>query len=283
MASRKSRATRALNPGVYARPDGKLQAHIPIPSDVRFAYGRDKRVISLKTSDPDVANRRHAIEVANHAAAFDLLRRGTASGEFEAFAVRLHAYQTDEIRRVADVQLSSSSETINPYTSPAMRDLLDSHDPDILAATAGWAADWFYAERLKTNADDFPEQLRASLAYRQVLRECAEVLRDSWRAGREAEAGGTVSPPRYPALNAKPLESNDGNRATEERAKLTLSRYFDDVYWPEHAGELRTNTFKVKVQSVKLFGDLVGDPPLYLLSKAQLSDFQSRLKLLPDG
>lgn len=283
MASRKSRATRALNPGVYARPDGKLQAHIPIPSDVRFAYGQDKKVISLKTDDPDVANHRHAIEVANHAAAFDLLRRGTASGAFEAFAVRLHDYQTDEIRRVADAQMSSSSETINPYTMPAMGRRLDTDDPDELAATTGWAADWYFAERLKMRAEDLSDQLRASLAYRQVLRECAEVLRDSWRAGREVEAGRTVSPPRYPALSAKPLESNDGNRANDDRAKLTLSRYFDEVYLPAHAGELRTNTFKVKVQSVKLFGDLVGDPPLYLLSKAQLSDFQSRLKLLPDG
>ena len=78
MASRKSPKTRGLNPGVYPRPDGKLQAHIPIPSDLRFAYGMDKRVISLGTDDPDDANRQHAIEVANHAAAFDLLRRGTA-------------------------------------------------------------------------------------------------------------------------------------------------------------------------------------------------------------
>jgi integrase len=166
---------------------------------------------------------------------------------------------------------------------PAMGQRLDTDKPDELAATAGWAADWFYAERLKVKPDDLPDELRASLNYRQVLRECAEVLRDSWRAGREVEAGRTVSPPRYPALNAKPLESNDGNRANDDRAKLSLSRYFDDVYLPAHAGELRTNTFKVKVQSVKLFGDLVGDPPLYLLSRAQLSDFQSSLKLLPDG
>jgi len=283
MAFRKSRATRALNRGVHPRPDGKLQAHIPIPSDVRFAYGQDKRVISLRTRDPDVANHRHAIEVANYAAAFDLLRRGSASGEFEAFAVKLHAYQTKEIQRVADVQISSSSDTVNPYTLPAMGRRLDTDKPDELAATAGWAADWFYAERLKVKPDDLPDELRASLNYRQVLRECAEVLRDSWRAGREVEAGRTVSPPRYPALNAKPLESNDGNRANDDRAKLSLSRYFDDVYLPAHAGELRTNTFKVKVQSVKLFGDLVGDPPLYLLSRAQLSDFQSSLKLLPDG
>lgn len=283
MAFRKSRATRALNRGVHPRPDGKLQAHIPIPSDVRFAYGQDKRVISLRTRDPDVANHRHAIEVANYAAAFDLLRRGSASGEFEAFAVKLHAYQTKEIQRVADVQISSSSDTVNPYTLPAMGRRLDTDKPDELAATAGWAADWFYAERLKVKPDDLPDELRASLNYRQVLRECAEVLRDSWRAGREVEAGRTVSPPRYPALKAKPLESNDGNRANDDRAKLSLSRYFDDVYLPAHAGELRTNTFKVKVQSVKLFGDLVGDPPLYLLSRAQLSDFQSSLKLLPDG
>lgn len=283
MASRKSRATRGLNPGVYRRPDGKLQALIQIPFDVQFAYGRAKRVISLKTDDPDEANRRHAIEIANHAAAFDLLRRGTASRVFEAFAVKLHGYQTKEIRRIADVQISSVSETSNAYTLPAMGRRLNSDDPEELAATAGWAADWFYAEQLLTNAQDLPDELRCSLAYRQVLRECAEVLKDSWRAGREAEAGRTVSAPRYPALVAGPTESKDGNQATDDRATWPLSRYFDEVYRPEHTGEHRTNTVKVKLQSVALFNDLVGDPPLFLLTKAQLSDFQSSLKLLPDG
>jgi len=283
MASRKGPLTRRLAPGVYERPDGNMQSRIAIPADLRWAYGRNHRVISLGTRDPQEANKRHARVLAEHEAAFENVRRGTASRAFEAFAIKLHKSQTAEIQRVADEQLGSVNPAANVYTAPSQIKRLGSSDADLLAATVGWAADWFFADTMSVRALDLPDGLRSSLLYRQVLRECAEVLKDSWRAGREAEEGRPVSPPRYPALAQKPDESLDGNRAHHEKATRPLTRYYREVYLPAQEGELARNTAKVKVQSVELFNDLVGDPPLYLLTRAQLNEFQQSLKLLPDG
>lgn len=281
MALRASRKTRKLNPGVYARPDGKYQAHIAIPADVRFAYGRDKLVRSLGTDDPDEANRRHAQLVASQNAAFDLLRRGTASTAFELFAAKLHASQTSAINGASDSALVHGWS--NQFLSATWRQRLDSQDPDELEATVGWAADWFYAEQMGLDPDALPHELRTSLAYRQVMRECAEVLKDSWRAGREAEEGRTVSPPNYPALKQQLGESPDGNRATDDRATWTLSRYHEEVYLPAKTGELVPHTVKGKRHTISLFNDLIGDPAFYMLTRSQISDFQSKLKLLPDA
>ena len=283
MASRKDPVTRRLSPGVYKRPDGNMQSRIVIPPDLRWAYGRTQRVISLGTRDPIEANKRHARKLAEHESAFETVRRGTASRAFEAFARKLHKAQTAEIQRVADEQLTTRNAAPNVYTEPGQGRRLDSADPDLLVATVGWAADWFFADTMDLGVLDLPDELRCSLLYRQVLRECAEVLKDSWRAGREAEVGRPVSPPRYPALAATPDESVDGNRAHHEKATRLLSRYYQEVYLPAQEDDLARNTAKVKVQSVELFNDLVADPPLYLLTRAQLNDFQQSLKLLPDG
>lgn len=281
MALRASRKTRKLNPGVYARPDGKLQAKIAIPSDVQFAYGRAHVTRSLKTDDADEANRRHAEMVANYNAGFDLIRRGAASKAFEEFARKLHTSQSAVISDRAD--RTSFAGGTNHYLSQTWRHRLDSDDPEELAATVGWAADWFYAEQLGLAPEALPSDLRKSRAYRQVLRECAEVLKDSWRAGTEAHEGRTVSSPRYPALAARPDESSDGNRATDDRATWPLSRYHEEVYLPKKAGELEPHTVKTKGQTIRLFNDLIGNPAIYMLTRSQLSDFQTKLKLLPDG
>lgn len=284
MALRASRKTRKLNPGVYARPDGKYQAHITIPNDVRFAYGRDKRVISLKTDDPDEANRRHANLIAEHQAAFDLIRRGTASRAFEAFALRLHESQSEVIAADNDRVFKSRLDTAsNVWLSSGIGHRLDTRDPEELAATVGWAADWFYAEQLGVDPDSLPDELRSSIAYRQVLRECAEVLRDSWRAGKEAESGRTVSPPRHPALSARATESPDGNRAKDDRATWPTSRYHEEVYLPGKAGRLADTVIKNKRQTIQLFGELIGDPALFMLTQAQVADFREQLRFLPDG
>jgi len=281
MALRASRKSRKLNPGVYARPDGKLQAKIAIPADVQFAYGRTSVTRSLKTDDPDEANRRHAEMVASFNAGFDLIRRGTASKAFESFAMKLHATQSEVIREGADRVLSWGG--TNHYVSPMWRNRLDSDDPEELAATVGWAADWFYAEQLSVDPDDLPRELKESRRYQQVMRECAEVLKDSWRAGAEAAEGRTISPPRYPALKAKPDESADGNRALDDRAALPVSRYFEEVYCPASLGELGKTALKNKRQSIDLFTALIGDPAIYLTTRAQVGDFQEALKHLPDG
>jgi integrase len=281
MAIRANRKTRKLNPGVYARPDGKYQAHISIPDDVRFAYGRLKLVLSLKTDDPDQANSRHAELVAQYNAGFDLIRRGTASKAFEAFALRLHTSQAEVIRDGADRTLHAGG--TNHYLSPTWRKLLDSDNPEELGATVGWAADWFYAEQLGLDPDALPKELKSSRAYRQVLRECAEVLKDSWRAGREAEEGRTISLPLYPALKAKADESVDGNRALDDRATWPLLRYYDEVYCHAKVGEIARTSLKNKRQSIDLFVALVGNPPLFLTTRSQVGDFQEALKYLPDG
>ena len=166
MALRGSRTTRKLIPGIYARPDGRYQAHIGIPNDVQFAYGRPKLVLSLKTDDPEEANRRHADMVAHYNAAFDLLRRGTASTAFEAFAVRLHASQTRAIGIGNDrVMLSRIENAENHFLSTGFGERLHTVDLEELEATVGWAADWFYAEQLGLDPDKLPTELRASLAY----------------------------------------------------------------------------------------------------------------------
>lgn len=281
MALRANRKSRKLNPGVYARPDGRYQAHILIPEDVRFAYGRPKLVLSLKTDDPDEANKRHAEMVANYNAGFDLIRRGTASKAFEAFALKLHASQSDVISDRTDRSLVDGG--ANHYLSPTWRARLDSNDPDELEATIGWAADWFYAEQLGLEPDKLPDKLRSSLPYRQVLRECAEVLKDSWRAGREAEEGRAISQPQYPALKAKADESVDGNRALDDRATWPLSRYCEEVFLPGKATDVREGTLYDRQLAVDIFTKLIGDPPIYLLSRAQIGDFQDMLRFLPDG
>lgn len=281
MPLRASRKSRKLNPGVYARPDGKLQAKIAIPADVQFAYGRTSVTRSLKTDDPEEANRRHAEMVASFNAGFDLIRRGTASKAFEAFALKLHASQSEVISDRAD--RGSFTDGANHYLSPTWRQRLDSDNPEELAATVGWAADWFYAEQLGLDPDDLPRELRESRPYRQVMRECAEVLKDSWRAGVEAAEGRTITPPRYPALKAKADESADGNRALDDRATLPVSRYFEEVYCPASLGELGDTALKNKRQSIDLFTALIGDPAVYLTTRAQVGDFQEALKHLPDG
>jgi len=280
MALRGTGKTRKLNPGVYGRPDGKYQAKIDIPADVRFAYGRTSIVRSLKTHDPDEANRRHAQMVADYNAGFDLLRRGTASKAFETFALKLHASQLDAISERADRILFKGG--TNHFLSASWRERLDSQDPDELAATVGWAADWFYAEHLGIEPDALPPELQSSLQYRQVLRECAEVLKDSWRAGTEAAEGRVISPPRYPALRANADESPDGNRPLDDRATWPLSRYFTEVYIPAKTGEIDAGSLYDKQQAVDLFTKLIADPPVYLVSRAQVGDFQGLLKYLPD-
>lgn len=281
MAIRGSRKTRKLNPGVYPRPDGKYQAHIAIPNDVQFAYARSKIVRSLGTDDPAEANHRHAEMVAQFNAAFDLLRRGTASKAFEAFARELHDAQLDAIDRQAD-RIAYKGGT-NIYLSPSWRERLDSKNPDELAATVGWAADWFYAKQLGVEPDALSEELRSSLSYRQVMRECAEVLKDSWRLGSDAAEGRVSPPPRYPALKAHSDESPDGNRAIDDRATWPLSRYFREVFLPAKAGQVSEGTLYDRQLAIDVFTKLIGDPPVYLVTRAQLTDFQEKLKLLPDG
>lgn len=281
MALRGSRSTRKLNPGVYARPDGKLQAHIAIPVDVQFAYGRSKRVLSLGTADPAEANRRHAQMVAEHNAAFDLIRRGSASKAFEDFARRLHASQTEAIEGAREGSFVTGRDNLLLYQG--WRERLDSQDPEELAATVGWAADWFYAEQMGVDPDDLPRDLRESRAYRQIMRECAEVLKDSWFAGRAIEAGQTVPAPRYPALAKQPDESADGNRATDDRATWPISRYHEEAYLPAKAGALEPNSVNEKRHSIRLFNDLIGDPAVFMVTRAQITDFQDQLKHVPDG
>ncbi|WP_426035660.1 DUF6538 domain-containing protein [Brevundimonas sp. DC300-4] len=283
MPSRTSRVTRKLNPGIYGRPDGKLQAHLKIPADLHFAYGRTKRVVSLETDDPDEANRRHAKEVSKDLVAFESLRRGTASETFEAFARQLHAAQTHEIARVADEQLTAKNPSPNVYTAQSLVARLNTDDPDELAATVGWAADAFFAQQMNLNFSELPDTLLRSAVYRQVLRECAEVLKDSWRAGREIEFGRAVSPPRYPALRSDIGESPDGNRALDPRAAWPFSRYFREVYQPDHRGEIEDGSAKIKEQSVDYFVDLLGDKPVFRVTRADVSEFQGLLRYLPDG
>lgn len=282
MALRANRKARKLNPGVYARPDGKLQAHLQVPEDVRFAFGgKCKLVRSLGTDDPAQANRAHAQLVAKQEAAYDLLRRGTASKAFEDFARRLHASQLDYIDQQNDLAAFDGYAT-NAFLQQTFGHRLNSTDPGELAATVGWAADWFFAEQTGIDPENLSEDLRASRPYCQVLRECAEVLKDSYRSGREAAEGRTVSPPRHPALAAKPRESADGNKATDERATMTVSDYFEKTYLPAKAkfGETQIKNLR---QTVGLFKELVGDPPLYLLTRAQITDFQELLTFIPDG
>lgn len=284
MALRSQRKARKLNPGVYARPDGKLQAHLLIPTDVRFAFGgRSKIVRSLGTDDPTQANRAHAQLVSKQEETFDLLRRGTASVAFEDFARRLHTSQLDYIDVQNDrVMFSPHGTATNHALGLPFGQRLNSADPEELAATVGWAADWFFAEQTGVDPDSLSPALRDSIAYRQVLRECAEVLKDSFRSGREAMEGRTVSPPRYPALAVKPKESEDGNRAKNDRGELRFSEYHDKVYLPSVAGMIENQTLKVKQQSVALFTELVGNPPLFMITRASVKDFQNDLKFLPD-
>lgn len=283
MPKRQSRLTRALNPGVYERPDGNLQAVIKVPADVQFAVGKTFKTVSLRTKDPAQANRNHAKMVAEYEAKFDQIRRGTASNGFERFARKLHEFQAKEIGRISDQRLHGDDVVVNVYTSASAGLRLNTDEPDELLATVGWAADWFYAELLDVDVVDLPPSLRETRGYRQVLRECAEVLKDSWRAGREADLGRPVTPPRYPALNKGPDESADGNRAVDDRATWPLSRYFEEVYLPDRSAALGPDTVKVKKQSVELFNALVGDPPLYLVTRSQVSGYQSDLKFLPDA
>lgn len=281
MALRSNRKTRKLNPGVYERPDGKLQAKIAIPADVQFAYGRSSVTRSLKTDDAIEANRRHAQMVADFNAGFDLIRRGTASKAFEAFALKLHTAQTDLIEHRSDKVLFVGG--TNYYLSPTWRARLDTTDPEELAATVGWAADWFYAEQLGIEPDDLPSELKSSMAYRQVMRECAEVLKDSWRAGTQATEGHVITPPRYPALQSKTDESADGNRAIDDRATWPLSRYCKEVFLPAKGAEVSAGTVYDRQLAVDVFTKLIGDPPVYMVTRSQLSDFQELLKYVPDG
>ena len=162
MASRSKRTTRKLNPGVYARPDGNLQAHMAIPADVRFAFGGKSKIVrSLGTSDPAQANRMHA-------------------------------------------QLVTKQE------------------------------------------------------------------------------GRTVSPPRYPALRAKPKESEDGNRAKNDRGEMPIVDYHEKIYIPANIEKIVPNTLKVKRQSIGLFAELIGNHPVFMITRADVKDFQSDLLFLPD-
>lgn len=165
MASRSKRTTRKLNPGVYARPDGNLQAHMAIPADVRFAFGGKSKIVrSLGTSDPAQANRMHAQLVTKQEAAYDLIRKGTASSAFEAFARRLHESQLDYIDEQNDL-VSFNGYASNPFLQQTFGQRLNSADPEELAATVGWAADWFFAEQTGVDPHNLPPELRASAAY----------------------------------------------------------------------------------------------------------------------
>jgi len=283
LATRTSPLTKGLNQKIYLRKDGKLQGLIEIPPDLQFAYGREKIVKSLKTVDPHEANRRYALMVAKAEAGFKLLRQGPSSHDFEQFAIWLHGYQAAETAASAERNLVSRYDSMDPYSSIQMGKLLDSQQPEELLATVGWAADSFYRDKLGDEFDGLADVIRGSAGYRQVLRDCALVLKDSWRASREALLGRTVSPPRSPALNAKPEESPDGNRAKAEKGRWRIRRYFEEVYLPRSLGTLGAGAVGVKRQTIALFNELIGDPPLYLVSQSQIADFQAQLKMLPDG
>lgn len=284
MAARRVQGNGKLNAGVYSRPGGRHQAHISIPADVRFAFGRDKVVLSLGTRDPDEANREHAKLRSQYEAAFDAVRRGSNSPEFARFARKLYADQLEHDVRYQDWLDAKHLKMSNPTLEGPYIRALEAEDPDQLAAVAGWAADWFYATQTSDgDPDKLPAELRQSPAYRSVLADCAAILRDAARTGSQRVNGRTETPPRHRLLKRNEEESPDGNRAVADEGRLRLSEYHEKVYLPAKAASLTSGTVEEKKRDIALFNGLMGDPPLYLVQKAHLTGFQAKLRKYPDG
>lgn len=290
MGVRRKAFNRKLNPGVYERSDGRYQARIAIPEDVQFAFRDDqgrplqRRVLSLGTHDPDRANREHAKLLAKHETLFDSVRRGAASEEFASFLRHLYERELEQHDHWADLVATKQAEE-NPYLRTENAIALQSDDPPELIAVAGWAADSYLAETGNIKQAAISPALRATPSYISLVHRCAQVLRDAWRTGDEKRKGLAVSSPRHVPQPRSPTESRDGNRALDARGRLPLSRYFNEVYLPAKATEEALggeSTVKGKRDSLDLFVAHLGDRPLCLITRADITDFQGRLRQFPN-
>lgn len=152
-----------------------------------------------------------------------------------------------------------------------------SGDPNEQEAAAGWAADTYFHQTYGfIPASESGE-------YRRVLNDCVQVLLAAVARRVEIETGVRLSSPRHPAL-METQASTDGNRASREEGRMTISRYYAEVYepfWRASTKRPGERSIPEKAYGVEQFVQLQGDKRLFEITNADLWEFAEKLGRLP--
>lgn len=320
MGRKRSSENDRLGQYLQRKSGGTIELRYPIPADVQHAFlddrGRPRRMIirSLGTPDIRLANAkgdvlraiiRKDIEGAKSARTSPNLNdyvKSLFDAEMERFTQELKADEPKKrnamFARRADLEPPANASfsdamawvdrtiDLRPRSVEQAEDrrmawgrALMSSDVETKYDAAGWAADHFF-ERVTGRQPD-----RQSPEYIAVLDRCATVLVDALVVQNDLDRGRPASPTQDPALKPAPTESEDGNVATSERGKFPLSRYFEENFAPsldQGRAVYGERTKAGKRLSVRLFGEIIGDKPIFMITKSDLWEFHDRLLEHPD-
>jgi integrase len=313
MGRRRKEGLGDLGEGVYPRANGIFELRYQVPEDVAYAFpGKDgsplrQKIVSLGVRDPRLAKQYGREKRAEFDLRVHMARNERLDDRLSSYLRGIHSEATVALSALRDGERAKSRERLFGPPQGAAVGLKErvrearlapvdeatwvadrvrwgraasGNDPDLsVEQAAGREATAFFIDVLGRKPD--PD----SAEYKRVLSQCASAIADGVFNIVEQAEGRTPPPLSGAALSPSdtPDESVDGNRAIDSRAKLALSRYHEDVYLPVKTGEIEPHTIDVMRQSAKLFTALVGDPPLFLVRRADVTDFQEKLRHLPDG
>lgn len=276
-----------------------LELRFPLPEDVRHGFldaqqqPRSHIIRSLGTRDPKMANAKADLLRSEIRQEISKLRaEKTVAGtgkhlawlyEAELSSFREALAATARQRQLARVSPGGSHAlgiALNSSARAEYGEALLSSDPEEVAATAGWAADEFFAQRGEVID-------RSSKRYRAVLDDCAGALADAVIAKADLEADRPITPPRTPNLVSAINPGAGIENARHVNGTLPITEYFESVYVSVadaiHAPSTGERNITGKRHSVALFAALVGDLPIASISKDKQYDFLDQLRHYPDS
>lgn len=290
MGRKRSPENAKLGQHVQRRADGRLELRFPLPEDVQAAFpdrlGRPRRVLieQLGTTDVALANERadqKRVAIRERIQKVRSLRSSDALNEHLRELFAFERAQFDQERRkapVSGVGIGAGPEqtAIGLFTRHHQARALTAESYEERRAAVGWAADWYF-EKIGQVADP------TSPEYRMVVDECANVLSECIAAQVNAVHGLPELPPLHPALKPMPDASQDGNVAMSQRGRFPIRKYFEECFLKEAKATRGDRTHGGRRQAVDRFVQLVGNKPIYLITKADVWEFHDKLMALPDS
>lgn len=299
MGRRRAQGNERLGDHVQRRASGILELRFPIPADAQHAFrdskGRPQRTVirSLGTRDHNLANAKADILRTEFRNQISKARTTSKVDGLTDYLVDLYEAELAEFRnQLADTSKQRQRALIAPSGEDAKKleserifrsdygTALLSEEPDEVAATAGWAADEFFA-RLGVPID------RHAPEYRKVVAACADALADTVIAKAEMEKGLQPPTPLSRVLN-KAIERKalPPNALTEE-GKLPIKEYFETAYAAagSYPGAPSTGERNIsgKRHSVALFAEIMENKPIASITKGDLYKLLEKLLKLPDS
>jgi integrase len=299
MGRHRAAGNERLGEYVQKRTGGMLELRFPIPTDVSAAFahsdGRAREYVikSLGTMDFRAGNARADVLRSVLRSQIADVRSAKGSPKLGDFLRTLYDQEMALFRQGVDADESARKAAMfgAPKASAGRNgemtafnrrwqgEALLSTSTDEKRATAGWAADAYFRDWTGQEPLDSPE-------YREVLDQCATTLVDALIAQSDLEAGRPEPVPTSAALAPQPKQSTDGNTATSERGKQRISAYFTNVYVPALLGSISMKgerTLSGKQLAVRLFSELVGDKPVFLITQSDIWQFCEELEKLPNA